>query len=78
MVGSFFCNQGTLFDQRTLSCRAAPAALACAQSGHYYAAVDFYAQYNYFDRLRQDQHQRDVRASQQQHHHLQRLQTQLA
>ena len=55
-----------------------PAALSCALSDQYYASVDFFTQYNYFDRLRQDQDERDRRAEQQQqqqHHQQHRLDT---
>ncbi|XP_043205071.1 uncharacterized protein LOC122372217 [Amphibalanus amphitrite] len=80
---SFFCNNGTVFDQRTLSCRVTPAAMPCDQSEQHYASVDFFTSYNYFDRLRQDQEQRDRQTGQQQQRldtlqDLERLEAQLA
>ncbi|XP_043188386.1 flocculation protein FLO11-like [Amphibalanus amphitrite] len=79
---SFFCNNGTVFDQRTLSCRVTPAAMPCDQSEQHYASVDFFTSYNYFDRLRQDQEQRDRQTGQQQRldtlQDLERLEAQLA
>ena len=79
VVGSFFCNNGTVFDQRTLSCRVTAAALPCQRAGEFYASVDFFSQYNYFDRLRHDQQRREeqeqVRRQQHQQHQHQRLDT---
>ncbi|XP_037093276.1 translation initiation factor IF-2-like [Pollicipes pollicipes] len=56
---SFFCNNGTLFDQLTLSCREETAALPCSLAIEYYNKVKYFKEYNYFDQLRAEHARRE-------------------
>ncbi|XP_037094779.1 vegetative cell wall protein gp1-like [Pollicipes pollicipes] len=49
---SLFCNNGTRFDQRTLTCREETLALPCDRSESYYASVKYFEKFNIFDRMR--------------------------
>ena len=55
---SLFCNNGTRFDQRSLTCRDEALALPCAESGDYYASVKFFEKFDIFERARAVDEQR--------------------
>lgn len=48
-----FCNNGTRFDQTTLTCLNVEVALPCERSGDYYASVKYFEKFNIFDKLRE-------------------------
>jgi len=55
---SLFCNNGTRFDQRTLTCREEDLALPCAQSEDFFSTVKYFQKFNIFDQLRAEDERR--------------------
>ena len=55
---SLFCNNGTRFDQRTLTCRDEALALPCAESEEFYTSVKFFEKFDIFERARAEDEQR--------------------